>query len=197
MKNLIALLVLGFLATLFFTTTIDQSHKKRDARKNTQQVLNEKALIQAKYLALLESKTRIDTIYVKGETQYIEDTVFKTITDTFLLHGTDTLLLYEDTLNRPDLRLKATFWAKNVLPPLKYEYNVTEKIIIQNNIVEVHDTLTVKKYRNQLLGIGEVGKDYFGVGLQFQTSKRIGVLAKSNWYMGKQYYTAGVSYRIF
>ena len=196
MKNLIALLVLGFLATLFFTTTLDQSHKKRDARKNTQQVLNEKALIQAKYLALLESKTRIDTIYVKGETQYVEDTVFKTITDTIKVSGTDTLHLYESSLERPDLRLKAKIWA-NKFHSINYEYNVTEKIIIQNNIVEVHDTLTVKKYRNQLLGVGEVGKDYFGVGLQFQTNKRIGILAKSNWYMGKQYYTAGVSYRIF
>ncbi len=196
MKNLIALFVLGFLATLFLTTTIDQSHKKREARKDTQQVLNEKAKIQAKYLALLESKTRIDTIYVKGETQYAKDTLFKTIRDTIKVSGTDTLNLYESSLERPDLRLKAKIWA-NKFHSINYEYNVTEKIIIENHIVEVHDTLTVKKYRNQLLGIGEVGKDYFGIGLQFQTNKRIGILAKSNWYMGKQYYTAGVSYRIF
>lgn len=196
MKNLIALLVLGFLATLFFTTTISQCNRKLDARRNTQEALNEKAKIQAKYLALLESKTKTDTVYKEGKTQYVENTVFKTIRDTIKVIGTDTLNLYESALERPDLRLKAKIWAAN-LHDISYEYNVTEKIVIQNNIVEVHDTLMVKKYRNQLLGVGEVGKDYFGVGLQFQTNKRIGILAKSNWYDRKQYYTIGLSYRIF
>ena len=152
--------------------------------------------VSAKYLTLLEAKQKTDTVYKEGKTQYVENTVFKTIRDTIKVIGTDTLNLYESALERPDLRLKAKIWAAN-LHDISYEYNVTEKIVIQNNIVEVHDTLMVKKYRNQLLGVGEVGKDYFGVGLQFQTNKRIGILAKSNWYDRKQYYTIGLSYRIF
>lgn len=196
MKSLITNLILGVLATLFFTIGLEQCHRKNDAKAITQKTLNEKAILQRKYLALLESKTRIDTVYKEGKTQYVKDTLFKTITDTFLVEGTDTLLLYESSLERPDLRLKAKIWAKK-FHDISYEYNVTEKIVIQNNIVEVHDTLLIKKYKAQLLGIGEIGKDVYSVGLHFQTNKRLGILGKSNWYQGKQYYTLGVAYRIF
>lgn len=195
MRNLLTNVALALLAIFMIAISFEQCSKKTDARKMLDSVSKEKKELNKKYLSLLEAKTKIDTIYRNGLTQYVSDTVFNEITDTIMLNGTDTLRCYERSFNRTDLRLKAIIWA-NKLHSIDYEYNVTEKEIIVNNIQQVHDTVIYTKYRPQLLGIVDVGKSSFSIGLQYQSKSRIGTLARYNWFDNRQYYTFGLTYRI-
>lgn len=196
MKNLLVNVALALLAIFMIAISFEQCSKKTEARKTLESVSREKLELYKKHLALLKSKTKTDTIYRNGQTQYVSDTVFKAITDTLIVNGTDTLQCYESVLNRTDLSLKANIWAVR-LHSIDYEYNVTEKEIIINHIQEIHDTIIRTKYRSQLLGIVDAGKSSFTIGLQYQSKSRIGIIARSNWFDNKRYYSFGMSYRIF
>lgn len=185
-------LILGFfvLSVLGFSLAVKQYSENKQAK----QALD---IVNKKYLALLESKSRVDTVYKEGKTVYIHKTDFKTITDTLFVEGNKVFTEYLDSIQSPELNLKATVIA-NDLRSINYEYNVREKIIIRENIVYKTDTLKIVNNKAHLYGVAEIGLDTYGIGLQYQTKKRIGFVAKYNWYNNDtKFITIGASYRIY
>ena len=184
-------LIFGFfvLAVIGFSLSVKQCSEKKIAKQKL-------GVVNDKYLALLEAKSRVDTVYKEGKTVYAHKTDFKTITDTLFVEGSKVFTEYLDSIQSPELKLKATVIA-NDLRSIDYEYNVREKIIIRENIVYKNDTLKIVNNKAHLYGIADIGLNHYGLGFQYQTKKRIGVLAKYNWYNDDKFVTIGVSYRIF
>lgn len=197
MKQVFLIVAIFVLSVLFLSITFTQCNKKKELQKQLTECGVKNLQLEKDYVDLLKAKTKIDSLYKRGKTQYVHKTHFKTITDTITVNDTTILNIYEDTLNRPEIRLKATITAEN-LRSIDYEYDVTEKIVIREHVVTKTDTLIMPKYKGQLLGLVDVGGlDIISIGLQYQTSKKWGVIARCNWYKDDKYYTIGISYRIF
>lgn len=178
------------LAVIGFSLSVKQCSEKKIAKQKL-------GVVNNKYLALLESKSRVDTVYKEGKTVYIHKTDFKTITDTLFVEGNKVFKEYSDSLKTPELNLSARIVA-NELRSINYEYSVREKIIIRENIVYKTDTLKLVNNKAHLYGIADIGLDTYGIGLQYQTKKRIGFVAKYNWYNNDtKFITIGASYRIY
>lgn len=151
---------------------------------------------QSKYIALIEAKTRIDTVYKEGKTVTLSKTHFKTITDTLFVERGKVYGTFRDSINSPELTLQATITASD-LRAIDYRYSVREKIIREQSIVTVHDTLIRQVRRGQLIGVADFGLRSYSAGVQYQSWNRWGVTARYNWHGSDRFATVGVAYRIF
>ncbi len=151
---------------------------------------------QSKYIALIEAKTRIDTVYKEGKTVTLSKTHFKTITDTLFVERGKVYGTFRDSINSPELTLQATITASD-LRAIDYRYSVREKIIREQSIVTVHDTLIRQVRRGQLIGVADFGLRSYSAGVQYQSRNRWGVTARYNWHGSDRFATVGVAYRLY
>ena len=196
MKQIAVNIGLGGLILLFIILMMNQCSVKKDALKRAE--IAYKALDKAEddYIELVKAKTRIDTLYKQGETITKHHTQFKTITDTFYVEGGKVYGVYKDSINSPELKLHATITASD-LRAIDYTYEVTQKIIREQTILTVHDTLVQTVQRGMLLGLADIGVHSYSAGLQYQSRKRLGFTARYNWYQSDGWVSVGVAYRIF
>lgn len=186
----IAVKITLVIACIVLTSYLFQQCSKTKALKKQIEVCGKE------YSDLLKAKQKVDTIYVKGETQYVYKTVFKTLTDTLIVNEGLTYSWYLDTLKRPNLTLNAKILAHR-LKAIEYDYNVTETIITKENIVYKYDTTYIDRKRMQLLLTADFGLRSYSAGLHLQTKSRWGVTAKWNLHADQKYFTVGAAYRIF
>ena len=183
-------IVIGVISALFVIMTISKCQRDVDYKRS----LKDNIKLQNEYLALLNSKQRIDTLYVEGETKYVHKTHFKAITDTFLVEVKDTLKIYYDTLKTPEIDLKAKIIAKD-LYSIDYQFKPQIMTIYERSVV--NDTIYQRKYKSSLNGVVLLGNSIITVGLHYQNKNRWGVMANYNIMYQKQFYTFGASYRLF
>lgn len=189
MKDIAVKLTLIIACIVLISSLFQQCSKTKALKKQIE-------VCGKEYSDLLKAKQKVDTVYVKGETQYVYKTVFKTLTDTLIVNEGLTYSWYLDTLKRPNLTLNAKILAHR-LKAIEYDYNVTETIITKENIVYKHDTTYIDRKRMQLLITSDFGLNSYSAGLHLQTKQRWGVTAKWNLHAGEKYFTLGAAYRIF
>jgi len=180
---------------LFAGLTFNQCSRKNAAQKETKQAIAARNNAESDYLALVKSKTRIDTVY-KDHTRVIRKTDFKTITDTLYIEAGKVYGLFKDSIRTAELNLTATITASD-LKAIDYKYTVREKIIKEQSILTVTDTLIQVIRKGQLIGLADIGIHSYSAGLQYQSRKRWGVTARYNWYQSDGFVSVGVAYRIF
>lgn len=189
MKDLVIKLVLVSVCIVLTSYLFQQCSKNKDLKKQVE-------TCNAEYAELLKAKQKVDTVYKEGKTQYVYKTEFKTITDTLFVEGGIAYTLFEDTLKRPDLNLKARIVA-NHLRSIDYEYSVRERIIVRENIIYKHDTAIIRVRQPHLYMINEFGiPAIYAFGLHFQTKDRFGATAKINLIENKKFFSLGLVYRL-
>jgi len=189
MKTILINIALSILVLIFAGLTFNQCSVK----KRTQAELSK---VTRDYLALVNAKTRIDTVYKEGKTVHTSHTQFKTITDTLFIENGKVYGTFRDSIISPDLTLQATITASD-LRAIDYKYSVREKIIREQSIITEHDTLIQIIRKGQLIGLADIGLHSYSAGLQYQSWKRIGFTARYNWYQSDRFVSIGVAYRIY
>jgi len=195
MRTIIIQIGLVVLIFIFAGLTFNQYSVKKEFREQYQTEKSAREKSDAAYLALVNSKVRIDTLYKDGKTVTKHDTSFQTITDTFLIDSGKVFGKFAYVIDSADLKLRAEIVASD-LKSVTTTYSVREKIIVQQSILTEHDTLIQTVRKGQLLGVADIGLDNYGIGLQWQSKKRIGFGARYTRYNDDNIYSAVVSYRI-
>lgn len=167
--------------------------KAKKSYKNIQAINKE---LSKKYTALLESKQSIDTFIIQGKTDTITKTYFKAIIDTFYVNKGIILSLYKDSLMGANYSVKTDIVA-NSLYSIKYMVRCDEKVIIKENIISNTDTVNINLPKPHLYGISDIGINHVSIGVLYQSKGKLGFTAKSNWFKDQQYYTAGITYKMF
>ncbi len=196
MKQTLVNIALAGLVLVFLFLSVQQCSQKKSAQKQTISAVIDKQNAERDYLELVKAKTRIDTLYKQGETITKHHTQFKTITDTFYVDNGKVYGVYKDSINSPELKLQATITASD-LKAIDYTYEVTQKIIRENTMVTVHDTMVQSIRHGQFLAMADIGLHSYSAGLQYQSRKRLGFTARYNWYQSDGWVSIGVAYRIF
>jgi len=171
MKAILINIVLIALVLLFAGLTFKQCSEKKSERKLKETALAGRAKSDADYLELAKAKTRIDTMWKEGKTVTKRDTTF--LKDTAWIENGKEYGQFKWSIDSADLKFKATVTASD-LRAIDYTYSVREKIITQQPILTVHDTLIQQVRKGQLIGLFDIGLHSYSAGLQYQSRKRIG-----------------------
>ncbi len=196
MKTLLTQIIGAIAIIGLLILSVQQCSQKKTAQKATISAVIDKQNAERDYLELVKAKTRIDTLYQKGETRFIPHNVFKTIRDTIYPDSPKVYGVYKDSINSPELKLQATITASD-MKAIDYTYEVTQKIIREQSILTEHDTLIQQVRKGMLLGLADIGLHSYSAGLQYQSRKRLGFTARYNWYQSDRWVSVGVAYRIF
>lgn len=176
--------------------TFQQCGEKRKAKKETAKAVQSQQQIFTDYIDLLNAKTRIDTVYKEGVTKTVTKTAFKRVTDTLFIETGKVYGVFRDSIIDDNLTLRTQVIASD-MRSISYDYKVREKIIREQTILTVHDTITERVRSPSLIGIADIGLHSYSAGLQYQSRKRIGFTARYNLYKSDGFVTVGVAYRIF
>jgi len=196
MKNLLTQIALTVLLLVFAGLTFQQCGEKRKAKKETAKAVQSQQQIFTDYINLVKAKTRIDTVYKEGVTKTVTKTAFKCVTDTLFIETGKVYGLFRDSIIDDNLTLRTQVIASD-MRSISYDYKVREKIIREQTILTVHDTITERVRSPSLIGIADIGLHSYSAGLQYQSRKRIGFTARYNLYKSDGFVTVGVAYRIF
>ena len=196
MRNTLIQIGLTVLLLVFAGLTLQQCSEKRKAKKETAKAVQSQQQIFTDYINLVKAKTRIDTVYKEGATKTVTKTDFKRVTDTLFIESGKVYGVFRDSIIDADLTLKTQVIASD-MKSISYDYKVREKIIREQSILTVHDTLIQQVRKGQLIGLADIGLHSYSAGLQYQSRKRIGFTARYNLYKSDGFVTVGVAYRIF
>ncbi len=196
MKTLLTQIIGAIVIIGLLLLSVQQCSQKKSAQKATVSAVIDKQNAERDYMELVKAKTRIDTLYKKGETRFVPHDVFKTIRDTIYPDSPKVYGVYKDSINSPELKLQATITASD-LKAIDYTYEVTIQIIREQSILTEHDTLVQTVRKGMLLGLADIGLHSYSAGLQYQSRKRLGFTARYNWYQSDGWVSVGVAYRIF
>lgn len=186
----IALLVIVALSFLAFQQCTDN----KALSKTNKNLVSEFSKLNADYIALLKAKQKTDTITVQGPEHTVIHTIIKPVHDTII--DSIEYKVYKDSIRSEELRLDLYAVASDV-KVLKYDYDVTQKIITHNNIITEHDTLRLVDYRRSLYGTFDAGLQGCSAGLTYVGKKRLGLSAKYNIVGNERFYSVGVLYKFF
>ncbi len=195
MKTLLTQIIGAIVIIGLLLLSVQQCSQKKTAQKETVSAVIDKQNAERDYMELVKAKTRIDTLYKKGDTKFVPHDVFKTIRDTIYVEGGKVYGVYKDSINSHELKLQATITASD-LKAIDYTYEVTQKIIREQSILTERDTLVQTVRKGQLLAVGDIGLDNYAIGLHWQSRGRFGFGGRFTIYNDKQYYSAVISYRI-
>jgi glycosylphosphatidylinositol transamidase (GPIT) subunit GPI8 len=196
MKTLLTQIIGAIVIIGLLILSVQQCSQKKSAQKETVSAVIDKQNAERDYMELIKAKTRIDTLYKKGETRFVPHDVFKTIRDTIYPDSPKVYGVYKDSINTAELKLQATITASD-LKAIDYTYEVTKQIIREQSILTEHDTLVQTVRKGMLLGIADIGLHSYSAGLQYQSRKRLGFTARYNWFLSDGWVSVGVAYRIF
>lgn len=191
LRDIILLTIILALGILLFS----QCSKTKKANNRTAVAELAKKKSDADYLELVKAKTKIDTFYKEGDTKYVPKKVPYRVTDTLYIEGGKVYGLFKDSIKNEDLTLHAEVVASD-MKSIAYTYNVRERVITNNTITPVHDTIPMPP-KGHIYALSDAGLNSYSLGLYYQTRKRMGFTARYTRINGDKEITAGIAYRLY